>query len=586
MHLSQWLRPLTARLTRTRTRPRRAPHRLAFRPCVEGLEDRTTPSGGLLDPTFGSGGTAINSFGSGGQSITDVKVLPDGKLLTAGTVNFPNNSEFNAARYNADGTLDTSFGSGGLATVGFKHGGGVARAAAVQPGSGGKILLAGSAAGSRSAQFGVVRLNPNGTLDTTFGGKTGGGTVTAGPSASYNNVAYSMAMLPDGSGKFVLAGLTTQVSNAVGPISLARFNADGTLDTTFGNNGTVLSTVSGLAGGGSPYRHFINVAVDTGGRIMVAGISPNARHFLVARFTPNGSLDTSFGAAGTGVVTTDISGSGGGDYAFSLALEGDGKILVGGFSQPPNSWVATALVRYTPDGRLDTTFNGNGIVTAYSTTSSAPGFFSFAEADGLVIQPDGKIVTAGRGGYSTNRLSNDQLVTVVEMRFNPDGSRDTSYGPSGTGVVMTSLGYNAEVSAMALQPDGPTVVAGEMNPNTSPEIDSFALVRFTASSASPSPVQVGSLTASQADKCECYGRIQRHGNKGTKAVQEHGTIGVAHRRGYGMGRALHLQPSPVRNLEHHDLAEEEPRRPANQEGDDERLDQQPPGVLGFYRAVD
>jgi uncharacterized delta-60 repeat protein len=503
MRVSSWLRPLAACLTRTRNRPRRAPHRPAFRPRLEGLEDRTTPSGGLLDPTFGSGGTVLNNSGSYQQKLTDVVVLPGGKLLTSGYTNLnqsPSPNVFAAARYKADGTFDTSFGSGGLATFSFSDRGGdqEAWATAVQPGSGGKILLAGTANG----EFGVVRLNPDGTLDTTFGGTRSGGKVTANPGGrKATSYAYSMAMLPDGSGKFVLAGLTMNLSsNAVGSIALARFNADGTLDTTFGNGGTVLSTFSAAASNGSG-RHFINVAVDTGGRIIVAGSS--ARHFLLARFTPNGNLDTTFGAAGTGVVTTNISGSGGVDYAFSLALQGDGKILEGGFSDSPNTSSAAALVRYTPYGRLDTTFNGNGIVTAYPTASSAPGFsYSHAEANGIVIQPDGKIVIAGQGGYETRRpdgsTNDSQLYMIAEMRFNPDGSRDTSYGPSGTGVVMTSLGFYAQVSALALQPDGRTVMVGEMNTDQSvgPYLEYFALVRFTGSAASPSPVQVGSFTAS------------------------------------------------------------------------------------------
>jgi uncharacterized delta-60 repeat protein len=468
---------------------------------VEALEDRCCPSGGTLqwsdplDPTFGDGGTVRNNFGSGFQSITDVKVLSDGKLLTAGYVNgYSQYSDFNAARYNADGTLDTSFGSGGLAAVDFKGGDDQAWAAAVQPGSGGKIVLAGSAYVSGISRFGAVRLNLNGTLDATFGGKTGGGKVTASPSNRYDSYAYSMAMLPDGSGKFVLAGLTMNLgSNASGSISLARFNADGTLDTTFGNKGTTLSTISASYFGGSTV-HEINVAVDASGRIVVAGTTANTpkKDFMVARFNPNGSLDTAFGAAGTGVVTTDISGTGGQDDAYSLALQGDGKILVGGLSEPPNAVsFATALVRYTPDGRLDTTFDGDGIATAYSV----PGYVPQSEADALVVQPDGKIVAAGRGGYATTRPDgtlNDETVIVVAMRFNPDGSLDTSYGPSGAGV-MTSLGYNAEVSAMALQPDGRTVVAGKMNTAT---LQYFALTRFTASSAAPSPVQVGSFTAS------------------------------------------------------------------------------------------
>jgi hypothetical protein len=89
MRISHWLHPIAARVTRTRTLTRRAPHRPAFRPRLEGLEDRTTPSGGVLDPTFGSGGTVLNNPGSSQQALTDVVVLPDGKLLTAGYFAWP-----------------------------------------------------------------------------------------------------------------------------------------------------------------------------------------------------------------------------------------------------------------------------------------------------------------------------------------------------------------------------------------------------------------------------------------------------------------------------------------------------------------
>jgi uncharacterized delta-60 repeat protein len=494
MRTLSWLRPLAARLTRARTHRRRAPHRPAFRPRVEGLEDRTTPSGGLLDPTFGSGGTVLNNPGSSQQALTDVVVLPDGKLLTAGYLN----GNFAAARYNADGTFDTSFGSGGLATVDFNGHSDRAMAVAVQPGTGSKILLAGTALTSGDV-FGVVRLNPNGTLDTTFGAKGSGGKVTVSPVARVANEDYGMAVLPDG--RFILAGLSKNLgSSSSGSISLARFNANGTLDTTFGNKGSVVSSVAVADGPGGLDQHNVRVTVDASGRIVVAGSTAVAgtaqHHFLVARFTPNGSLDTTFGAAQTGVVTTDILRV---DYARSLALQGDGKIVVGGLAIQGSGLLA--LARYNPDGTLDTTFNGSGIATAAAEMNYASG----AEADALVIQPDGKIVTAGQGSYIATRPDGSTYQSsnmVLVMRFNSDGSRDISYGPSGTGEVMTALGFNSRVSGLALQPDGRPVVAGTMNTSgpsasdPSPYLEYFALVRFTASAAAPSPVQVGSFTAS------------------------------------------------------------------------------------------
>jgi len=463
---------------------------------VEALEDRLTPSGGgLLDPTFGTGGAVLNSTGSDLQALTDVTVLPDGKLLTAGYVN----GDFVAARYNADGTFDMSFGSGGLATVDFKGGEDRAMAVAVQPGTGGKILLAGSVF-SNGAQFGVVRLNPNGTLDTTFGVKANKGKVTASPDPRAPNSVYSMAVLPDG--KFVLAGLSGGFSTILSrSISLARFNANGTLDTTFGNKGTVLTTITAY-GNSSPSEHPVNVAVDGSGRIVVSAsdvrTTGNRADFLVARFNANGSLDTTFGTAGTGVVTTDLA-SGSYDRAYALALQGDGKILVGGMASPSTGLpdpTPAAVVRYNQNGSLDTTFDQDGI--AMAVWDAGPGHIGSAVARAVVLQPDGAILVSADGERITPKgdgTYESDFGPILLMRFNADGSRDLSYGPSGTGAVATSLGYNTEISAMDLQPDGRAIVVGEMN-TAGPEVDYFALARFTGSTASPSPVQIGSFAAS------------------------------------------------------------------------------------------
>jgi uncharacterized delta-60 repeat protein len=497
MRVSHWLRLLTVR--RNRPRPQRATPRRAFRPCIERLEDRTTPSAGLLDPTFGAGGTVLSNTGMGVQKLTNITLQPDGKLLASGWVGASQQqSSFAAVRYNADGSPDTSFGNGGLATVNFNGLSGPpinfegAMAIAVQPGSGGKILLAGSVWTSKGPEFGVVRLNPNGTLDTTFGAKGSGGKVTVSPGLGTGEDS-DMAVLPDG--RFILAGMS-------GPITLARFNANGTLDTTFGNKGVVVSSDS-VNSQGIDF-HAVRVALDASGRIVVSGTAPGTlREFLVARFNANGSPDTTFGAAHTGVVTTDIPGSvAPGDNAYALALQGDGKIVVGGQAVIGN-WGLLTLVRYNPDGSLDTTFNGDGMVTAAPVPG---GNISGGEVDALAIQPDGEIVAAGQGGYVVTQSDGSTYQSpnqIVSMRFHADGSLDTSYGPLGTGAVMTSLGFNSQRPwGMVLQPNGRVVVESTMNTdepsvsNPSPYLEYFALVGLTGSAPAPSPVQVSSFTAS------------------------------------------------------------------------------------------
>jgi uncharacterized delta-60 repeat protein len=441
-----------------------------------------------------------------------VVALPDGKLLTAGYAN----SNFVAARYNADGTFDTTFGNGGLATIDFK--GGVDQAMAValqpptQPGGSAQILLAGSA-GSNGTQFGVVRLNLNGTLDTTFGDKGSKGKVIASPVARVANQVYSMAVLPDG--RFLLAGLARNLpSTAFGSITLARFNRDGTLDNSFGNKGTLVTTIT-ADGARAPHEHVVNVAIDGNGRIVVAASYPvvidnrgNTKDdFLVARFNANGSPDTSFGAASTGVVTTAIQ-PGSFDRVYGMTLQSDGKILLAGYMSPDTGVptpVPATLVRYNPNGSLDTTFDQDGIAMAVWDTK--PGEIPEAVGRAVAVQPDGKILLGGEGVTVTAKEDGSYEVVhglVLAFRFNADGSRDTSYGPDGTGVVVTKLGYGAFTSAMELQADGRVVLVGNINTagpsaqDPSPYVETFALTRFTGTSTSSSAVQIGSFTASPA----------------------------------------------------------------------------------------
>jgi uncharacterized delta-60 repeat protein len=196
------------------------------------------------------------------------------------------------------------------------------------------------------------------------------------------------------------------------------------------------------------------------------------------------------------VVTTDIQG-GSQDTARALAIQSDGKIVVGGssgLSTEPGALLAMA--RYNTDGSLDTTFGSGGIVTAVAIPNY---YHSGAWISALAIQPDGRIATAGEGSYaifnSDGSVNYQSPEMVVSMRFNADGSTDTSYGPSGTGAVLTSFGYNSDVSGAALQPDGRLVVVGKMNTPGPSYLSYFALARFTGSAPLPSPVQVGSISA-------------------------------------------------------------------------------------------
>jgi uncharacterized delta-60 repeat protein len=246
----------------------------------------------------------------------------------------------------APGDLDPTFGTGGRVSTDyggdFEEGRGMARQ------NDGRIVVAGESLNPDPSQptgrdFAVVRYLTDGSLDPSFGGD---GKVSTHLGRSFE-IAFDMALQPDG--KVVAAGTAGQAASITEPVfdfALARYNRDGSLDTSFGNQGTVITAVTGES------DQIISVALQPDGRIVVAGFA-GVGDFAVARYTRNGALDPSFG--GDGIVTTDFPGVAG--RANVVFVRADGTILVGGTLGDPADF---ALAAYRPDGSLYPSFGTGG----------------------------------------------------------------------------------------------------------------------------------------------------------------------------------------------------------------------------------
>lgn len=315
---------------------------------------------GTLD-SLGPGGKVTTDFGSPFDLGLAMALQLDGKIVVAGVtcLNWDSyscyDSAFALARYNAeDGSLDPTFGSSGkvitnLVPINLDRETEVARAVALQ--SDGKIVVAGNVWNGSNWDFALVRYNPNGTLDTTSFGN-GTGFVTTDFAGGFD-VALSLAVQPS-DGKIVAAGF----ANTGGPsdFALARYNPDGSLDATFGSSGKVTTDFAGS------YDAAGAVALQVDGRIIAAGYAYTATEydFALARYNTNGTLDTGFGTGGK--VTTDFKRKQ--DIARGLALQSDGKIVAVGGATVAGFWERDfALARYNPNGTLDTSFNRSGKVT-------------------------------------------------------------------------------------------------------------------------------------------------------------------------------------------------------------------------------
>jgi uncharacterized delta-60 repeat protein len=414
--------------------------RLAFVATAFSFAAPLLAAPGDLDTGFGTEGKVVTPVGSSGDYGQAVALQPDGKVLVAGySRNSSNNYDFALVRYNADGTLDTNFDGDGKVMTPVGALDDLGHAMALQPD--GKILVAGTTDNGTNNDFAVVRYNTDGSLDTTFDGD---GKVTTAVGAG-QDWAYTMALQSDG--KILVAGSDN------GDFALVRYNSDGTLDSAFGSGGKVITSI------GTCTDAVYSLTLQPDGKILAAGsaYSCSQYDFALARYNSDGTLDTTFD--GDGKVITPLGSSF--DIAYAIALQTDGQILAGGYSRDSSNNDDFAIVRYNADGSLDTSFDGDGVVTTPVGSGNEYG-------RAIALQSDGKILVAG---YSLTGADSD----IAVARYSADGTLDTSFGVDGK-VVTSPYAFPTtdEAWSMVLQPDGKLLVAGSSG-------NDFALVRYLTS---------------------------------------------------------------------------------------------------------
>jgi uncharacterized delta-60 repeat protein len=278
---------------------------------------------------------------------------------------------------------------------------------------------------------------------------------------SPRGVAEGVAIQPDG--KIVVAGWTGNASND-DDMALARFNANGSLDSSFSGDGR---QTTAFGAGNQDYA--LDVAVQADGKPVLAGYTFNQDtgpgDFALARFRTDGSLDPSF--SGGGKLTTGFDGQFGddNDEAYGVAVQPDGKIVAAGSSDA----YGVALARYDADGSLDPSFAGGGT----ETTSWDPYNRFASTAEDVAIQATGDIVAAGNV-YGQFALA----------RYGADGALDTSFGENG--IQYTAIGDYSDAQGVGLEPDGKVVAAGEGEPGKRFGDNDFALARY-GTNGSPDP---------------------------------------------------------------------------------------------------
>ena len=401
---------------------------------------------GMLDSTFNGTGR-IQSSNIFQDIYNDVRIQSDQKIVASGV---SLNSSYTGCvvvdRWNTDGSADTSFGTNGRVQL-FIGNDSYAYDSYIR--NDGKIIVAGIAYGHIGG-FGVVllQLNPNGSLDSTFGLNG----VTIVDLTINDDFASAMAVQSDG--KILISGTYTDTIYRNVPMVM-RFTEQGQIDSTFGINGRAEIAVTGTD------NELTSISVMGDGRIVAAGHYETAFTFfdvLLIRLLPNGDLDSTFGT--DGVVIQSLTA--GVEESFGMQLAANGKIVITGETTLPDFSFDVLLMQFDSTGALDAGFGNNGAVTFNNGVNDI--------GLDLEIQSDNKILVCGTSGGS---WFDDR--DFLLMRYNQDGTPDYTFGDSG--VVYTQIDSSFdEANAMALQEDGKIVLAGKANDGVT-NLD-FAITRY------------------------------------------------------------------------------------------------------------
>ena len=404
---------------------------------------------GELDPTFGENSSGMAFANLTGVdftgTITSLIVDHQGNILVGGNSGQLSTNDWYIMRFTANGHPDPTWGGTGAVdtSIGAK-GQETAYSLAEQPD--GKIVAVGNASIFAAGGYDIARYNANGTLDQTFG--TGGIVNQLFPGGVHAN-ALDVAVMNNGD--LLVGGASTNEQ-----WTLARFTSNGTLDSTFGTAGTVVTTDANVS---AAFGFNVSMALDSSGRILLAG--PN---FNVGRFTDDttqapspgnsspafpvlnpGQADFTLGWAG---FVQSFPGSGGVDASNSVAVQTDGKVVQVGNVTDANGKSAFGVVRYTIDGRLDPTFGTGGAADVPITSGS------FIDCESVAIQADGKIVIVG--GDGTN---------VVAVRYLTNGTLDSTFGTGGVATVAVpaalSFGGSWGGQVVRIDSQGRLIVAGK-----------------------------------------------------------------------------------------------------------------------------